>query len=207
MTEIETSASAQKAALRRELSAARSAIPSAARARGALALAERLFAQAEFRAARRVFCCLSFGDELDTAPIVEQLLASGREVYVPRTGRGDPAIHVHRFPCALETLGFGLRQPRRGEPELAPEEIDATLDLALVAGVGFDRRGFRLGYGAGYFDRFLAGRPFPALGLAFDEQIVAALPVEPHDVAMRAVLTPGARIEGAGAPARGEGAD
>ena len=193
----EESTVARKSVLRRALLARRAALPATERRAAAAAVAERLFSAPELAGARRVFTCLSFGDELDLWPIVERLQAEGRELYVPRTKRGDTTLHIHRFPCALETLSFGLVQPRAGEPELAGEAVDATLDLALVAGVAFDRRGYRLGYGAGYFDRFLAGRRFPALGLAFDEQIVDELPVEPHDVAMRAVLTPSARIEAA----------
>ena len=114
---------------------------------------------------------------------------------MPRAERSPTRLAVCRFPCALVTLAFGLRQPPASEPELPEREIDATIDLALVAGLGFDRRGYRLGYGSGYFDRFLAGRPFPALGLAFDTQIVDRLPVEPHDVPMRALITEGERID------------
>jgi 5-formyltetrahydrofolate cyclo-ligase len=92
------------------------------------------------------------------------------------------------------TLEFGLRQPKRGEPELAPKDVDATLDVGVVLGLGFDRRGYRLGYGSGYFDRFLAGRELTTIGLAFDEQIVDRLPEEPHDVPLRLVVTPSATI-------------
>jgi len=109
---------------------------------------------------------------------------------VPRADPRDRQIHVHRYPCALATLEFGLRQPRRGEPELPVAEIDRALDVAIVLGLGFDRGGFRLGYGSGYFDRFLAGRELTTIGLAFDEQLVDRLSVEPHDVPMRLVVTP-----------------
>ena len=192
---MNASRAARKAELRGTFLARRRGLPADRRAAEAAALAARLFAAPELVSARRVFTCLSFGDELDLWPVVERLLAEGRELYVPRTTRRDPAIHVHRYPCALETLSFGLVQPRRGEPELDPAAIDSTLDVALVAGVAFDRRAFRLGYGAGYFDRFLAGRSFPALGLAFDEQVVDELPREAHDVAMRAVISPSARLD------------
>lgn len=134
--------------------------------------------------------CLSFGSELDTWRLVARLLQSGRELFVPRADRGDDRLHVHRYPCELEATGFGLRQPRREVPELTPAEIEASVEVALVLGVGFDRRGQRLGYGRGYFDRFLAGKRFPAVGLAFDEQLVDELPVELHDVPMRVVVTP-----------------
>lgn len=158
---------------------------------------EHLLVQPELGSARTVFTCLSFGDELDTWPLVERLLESGREVYVPRAERNPTRLAVCRYPCPLVTLRFGLRQPARSVPELAAEEVDALLDVALVAGLGFDRRGYRLGYGSGYFDRFLAARSFPALGLAFDCQIVERLPVETHDVPMRAVVTESARLEAA----------
>lgn len=162
--------------------------PAAAHAAAGAATA-KVLALPEVAAARRIFLCLSFGAELDTWGLVERLLADGRELWVPRTRAGDPRLHVHRYPCALETLSFGLRQPRAGTPELAPEAIDDTLEVALVAGLAFDRRGFRLGYGAGYFDRFLAGRSFPKLGLAYELQLVEALPVEAHDVPMDLVVT------------------
>lgn len=158
-------------------------------ARAAAAVAERTLALPEVARARRVFTCLSFGGEVDTWGLVERLLDDGREVYVPRTEAGDPHIHLHRYPCDLRTLSFGLRQPRADRPEVPPEAVDATLDVALVLGLGFDRRGVRLGYGAGYFDRFLAGRPFPAVGLAYACQLVDRLPAEGHDVPMSAVVT------------------
>ena len=72
---------------------------------------------------------------------------------------------------------------------MAREAIDGTLDAVLVLGLGFDRRGYRLGYGSGYFDRFLAGRPFPAIGLAFAAQLEDELPAEAHDIAMTAIVT------------------
>jgi 5-formyltetrahydrofolate cyclo-ligase len=150
---------------------------------------ERLLARPEVARARRIFACLSFGHEIDTWALVERLLASGRTVYVPRADPRDGQLHLHEYPCELRTLSFGLRQPPRRLPELNREAIDGTIDVALVLGLGFDRRGYRLGYGSGYFDRFLARRPFPAVGLAYDAQLIERLPEEPHDVPMRVVVT------------------
>ena len=189
----------EKAALRRELAARLAALDPGARARSAAAAGERLLALPEVAGARRIFTCLAFGDELDTWGLVDTWLASGREVYIPRADRRDGQIHVHRYPCALRTLAFGLRQPpdpRRGDPpstQIPDAEIDTTLDVAVVLGLGFDRRGYRLGYGSGYFDRFLrgggAGRPFPAVGLAFETQLLERLPVAPHDVPMSVIVS------------------
>lgn len=164
-------------------------MPEEGRATAADSVAARLLALPEVAGARRVFACLSFADELDSWELVARLERLGKELFVPRAERGETALHVHRYPCELATLGFGLVQPSRRAPELAPEAIDSTLDVALVAGVGFDLAGHRLGYGAGYFDRFLAGRPFAAIGFGFDLQVVDRLPVEPHDIRLAAVVT------------------
>ena len=178
-----------KAELRRTLQRRLAAYDPERARRAAERVAERVLLLPEVAAARRIFTCLSFGPEVDTAGLVERLLAGGREVYVPRADRADGRLHVHRYPCPLETLSFGLRQPPPGAPEVLAEAIDATLDVALVLGLAFDRRGYRLGYGRGYFDRFLHARPFPAVGLSFACQLVDRLPVAPHDVPMAVVVT------------------
>lgn len=143
----------------------------------------------ELQSSKGVLSCLSFGSEIDTWPLVDQLLAAGKNVYVPRAEPRDHSLRLHRYPCPLKTLSFGLRQPPRGTPELPPEAIGQEVDLVLVLGLGFDRQGYRLGYGSGYFDRFLARFPLTAVGLAYDMQVADALPHEPHDVPMTAVVT------------------
>lgn len=179
----------EKAALRAQLIRRLAAVDPAWAREAADRLGERLLALPEVAAAGRVFTCLSFGHEVDTRRLVERLLEEGREVYVPRADPADRSLHVHRYPCALETLSFGLAQPPAGAPEVPPEAVDATLDVALVLGLAFDRRGFRLGYGRGYFDRFLHGRPFPAVGLGYAFQLRDRIPAAEHDVPMAVVVT------------------
>ena len=178
-----------KAKLRRAMAERLAAVDAESAGGAAARLRERVLALPEVAAARRVFTCLSFGAEIDTLELVEALLRDGRELYVPRAVAADGSLRVHRYPCALRTLSFGLRQPVAGAPELAPEAIDATVDVALVLGLAFDRRGFRLGYGSGFFDRFLRGRPFPAVGLGFEFQLLERLPAAEHDVPMAVVVT------------------
>ena len=180
---------ATKAELRERFGTRLAGIAAAPASAAAERVATRLLALPEIAGARRIFTCLSFGTELDTWRLVETFLREGRELFVPRADPLDRKIHVHSYPCPLITLSFGLRQPPRGATEVAETEIDSTLDVALVLGLAFDRRGYRLGYGSGYFDRFLVGRPFPAIGLAYDAQLVDALPAEPHDIPMSVVVT------------------
>lgn len=161
----------------------------------ARAMTERLLTRSWMVEARTVLVCLSFGDEISTWPLVDRLLEQGVRVLVPRAVRGTRRLHWHPYPCALRTLSFGLRQPLAGEPELPEAVLDAEVDVALLLGLAFDDRGYRLGYGGGFFDRFLAGRPFDAWGLAYDEQIIDQVPDASHDVALKGIITPTRTIE------------
>lgn len=179
----------RKAALRRAFEEGLANLDPGSARRAAGRLHERVLELPEVAGARAILTCLSFGSEVDTWGLVERLRSSGKAVYVPRTDRRRGRLHVHPYPCELRTLSFGLRQPPRGAPELAAAKIDGTIDAVLILGLAFDRRGYRLGYGGGYFDRFLAGRPMPAIGLGYDFQLVDELPTEPHDVPMAVVVT------------------
>jgi 5-formyltetrahydrofolate cyclo-ligase len=143
----------------------------------------------EVESARNILICLSFSSEIGTSGLLTSLLAAGRNVFVPRSDLASQRLHIHPYPCELETLAFGLRQPLTDEPELPEEAINRTVDVAVIVGLAFDQRGYRLGYGKGFFDRFLAKRPFPAIGLAYDLQLVDKIPSEPHDVPMAAIVT------------------
>ncbi|MEP7010645.1 MAG: 5-formyltetrahydrofolate cyclo-ligase [Acidobacteriota bacterium] len=178
-----------KSALREQLRARLGEIDSTTATSGSNRIAERVIALPEIENARRIFTCLSFGREVDTWHLVDRLLASGRELFVPRSDPRDGRLHVHPYPCPLRTLAFGLQQPPRGTPEIEESAIDEAIDAVLVLGLGFDRRAYRLGYGSGYFDRFLAGRPFPAIGLAYAVQLLDEVPNEPHDIPMAVVVT------------------
>lgn len=181
--------------LRRRLTARLEAAPAEERRRAGAAARARLLDHPAIRGARSILVCLSFGTELDTAPLVERWPAEGRRLYVPRADPRDRMLHVHPWPSPLVELSFGLRQPPRGAPEVVPAEISATIDAAIVLGLGFDRRGYRLGYGSGYFDRFLAAHPVTAIGLAYGFQLLDRLPAEAHDVPMSVVVTDDETVE------------
>ena len=186
---LPTAVPAAKAILRERLRARLNTIDPATAATAASQVAEHVLALPEVASAERILTCLSFGTEIDTGPLVERLLASGRQVFVPRADPRDGQLHIHSYPCPLSPLPFGLLQPPQGTPELAESAIDRVLQAVLVLGLGFDRRGFRLGHGNGYFDRFLVRRPFPAIGLAFAFQLLDEIPHQPHDLPMAVVVT------------------
>jgi 5-formyltetrahydrofolate cyclo-ligase len=126
------------------------------------------------------------GDELDPRPALLRLAAAGHVICLPVTGRRDEALRFRRWDPgkALVPAGFGTLAPAEDAPECTPE-------LLLMPLLAFDAAGNRLGYGAGHYDRTLAGlavRP-TCIGLAFAAQEVDTVPREAHDRPMDMIIT------------------
>ena len=145
---------------------------------------------AAFRRAKTICCYVALPYEVQTRRLIEEMLTKGKRVVVPvtrpRTKRLD--LSEVRHPDTELVRGpLGVWEPARSARRPVPVE---ALDLVLVPGIAFDRRGRRLGHGHGYFDRFLARLPktTPTVGLAFRFQILDRLPVAAHDHAVRTLL-------------------
>lgn len=180
---------ARKSALRRRVLAARAALPAGVRRTAASAVRQRLSALEEVDRALTILGYAAFASELDLDPLLTELAARGRGVFLPRV-EGDRLEIVRVRDLATELApGFrGVREPRpTGRP---PARID-RLQAVLAPGVAFDEHGRRLGYGGGYFDRLLSQlQPgIPVIGVAFEIQLLADVPVEPHDRKVDIVVT------------------
>ena len=179
-----------KLALRREVLALRDALPAAVRAGASAAIAQRVAALPEFAAARAVLLTLPFRSEWNTLPLVHAALAGSKTVVVPRVDRQTRMLELHSIADPDRDVVPGhldIPEPRAERPRVPRDAID----FVLVPGVAFDRKGQRLGYGGGYYDRLL-----PLLALraarvagAFDIQIVEQVPAAPHDVRVDAIVT------------------
>jgi 5-formyltetrahydrofolate cyclo-ligase len=183
---------ARKQALRRELvGRILSLAPDVRRAQERI-LADRFAALPGFAGADTVLLYVSaFPEEIATGPMIDLSLAMGKRLVCPRVDRASRRLKLYevRDPSADLSRGtLGIPEPRRSCPEVAPEHVD----WVLVPGLGFDDRGFRLGRGAGHYDRLLPTlRPdAPRWALALDCQWVEDLPVEPHDVPLDGVISP-----------------
>jgi 5-formyltetrahydrofolate cyclo-ligase len=156
--------------------------------RGARAQA-RLAETLEFKAARNIMIYNSDATEIDTHELVLASLESGKRVGLPRTEKGSRVLQVIEILDVrrdLERSRFGFKEPLAMLPTIDP----ATLSLILVPGRAFDAEGNRLGRGGGYYDRFVAKLRGPRLvAMAFDCQVVDAVPHEPHDRPVDMVLT------------------
>ena len=99
--------------------------------------------------------------------------------------RPERHMTVHEWATASEISPLGVRQPPRDTPQVPPGEIDAVVLPALA----FDRAGFRLGYGGGFYDRFLAGFSGPTIGVTHSALLLDELPHEVHDVPLHWIVT------------------
>lgn len=163
----------------------------ASRRRKSEAIWRKLRRLTAFRRAKVVLCYVALPYEVQTRGMIERMLAAGKRVVVPVVRRSTRRLWLSevRDPAAdLAPGAFQVPEPVRGARRPVPAR---EVDLAIVPGLAFDRRGHRLGHGLGFFDRFLARLPesVPTIGLAYRFQLLAALPVLQHDRAVRTVLS------------------
>lgn len=183
-----------KAALRKALLARRAALPAAEAARLSGLIQAHILNIPAWQSARQVLIYSPIRNEVDTALLFAEALATGRQALFPRCLAGQIGIMelaAVSGPEDLRPATFGILEP---DPERCPalRGEDLHPDIAVLPGVGFDRQGFRLGYGAGYYDRALKGEEFRhtyLVGVAYAFQIVDDLRPEPWDERLAAVIT------------------
>lgn len=99
--------------------------------------------------------------------------------------RPERRLTVHEWSAASEISPLGVRQPPSNTPQIPVSEVDA----AVLPALAFDRTGFRLGYGGGFYDRFLAGFSGPTIGVTHSALLLDELPHEAHDVPLHWLVT------------------
>ncbi|MGH7588389.1 MAG: 5-formyltetrahydrofolate cyclo-ligase [Gemmatimonadota bacterium] len=177
----------QKAELRATLLEARRAIPPAERDALSAVICERAAGLPVFRAAGTVHAYVGVAGEVRTLPLLEDAWRAGKRVVCPRIGIGGRLESRQvRSPEDLVAGPRGLREPDPETTVLVPPE---EIDLVVVPGVGFDRHGRRLGFGGGYYDRFLSSTGASRLGLAFSLQIIDRIPQGPGDEPVHWIVT------------------
>jgi len=184
---------ALKNELRRHVGERLSAMTDAQRHEASSQARSRLDQQKLWQQARSILFFAPLPRELDIWPLLETALSEGKTVGLPRF---NPAVKLYGASRILHPTrdvqigNFGIREPG---PDCG--ELPTQLDIILVPGMAFDLHGRRLGRGKGFYDRLLAEVRGTTCGVAFDEQIVDEVPVEPHDVHLDYILTPTRWIE------------
>lgn len=185
-----------KKSLRKEIILRRDSLPPDVRVAKDRAVRERLMSMNEYRKAGTILLYASFRSEVGTESLIRQALADNRMVVLPRVERETETLKLYAIGdwSDLTPGSWGILEP----VEAAERAIDViNIDIVIAPGVAFDEDCNRLGYGKGYYDKLLSGRK-PAsdgtirpliVGLAYEEQMVPAIPCSPHDMKMDFVIT------------------
>jgi len=169
--------------------AAREALTLDDRRRKSAAIGRRLSRLVAYRSARTVFAYFSVRSEVETQRIIRAVWRAGKRVALPVTlkrGRRLVFRQVSDFEADLKPGLLAIPEPKASCPRIPAREAD----VMIVPGTAFDRRGYRLGTGGGFYDRFLRGVPQrPRIALAFEAQLVDRVPHADHDERVDFIVT------------------
>lgn len=179
-----------KQRLRDELKKRRALLPDSERQAEDEAVLGCLLNLHPLRNARRVFCFVSHGDEIDTHALLNELLQQGKQVVIPGI-RPEGMIAVPFSDWSeLHPGQLGILTPISSEPS------NEDIDVCITPGLGFTESGKRLGYGRGYYDRWFAAHPVNhRIAIAYDCQVVEDLPADETDIPVTMLVTGKRRIE------------
>ena len=144
-----------------------------------------LFTQSDaYKNAKTIYGYLPYNQEVRTVPMLEQALKDGKKVAVPKV-YGDEMKFLYLDDLSKVSKGYaGIPEPIADEPV-----ADDKTALVLMPGLAFDPEGHRIGYGGGFYDKFLAAEPnHPTLALCYEFQMLPALDTEEHDIPVDTVL-------------------
>ncbi|HID71004.1 MAG TPA: 5-formyltetrahydrofolate cyclo-ligase [Desulfobacterales bacterium] len=179
--------------LRKDILAQRDLLSESRREEYSSRIMKRIVLMDQFQAAATVFTYVDFRSEVITAPLVKYMLESGKNVVVPVTlvrdkdllavSMTDPARELAPGYCSIPEPIMEIRESRTVSPDI--------IDIIFLPGSVFDERGGRMGYGGGYYDRFVSAKAPQALrvGLAYELQMVQHAPLQDHDEFLDFIVT------------------
>lgn len=174
-----------KGELRAQFQALRNRIPAKLHKEYSQSIARKVLQLVEETGAKTVFAYLSFAGEVETHALIQELLSGGVKVAVPRCHKDTHTMDAVVIESMedLQTGAYGILEPKAGE--ILPPDC---FDMILVPALAFDQEGFRLGWGAGYYDRYIRGYQGLTVGLSFSVCQTEKLPRDSHDIPVKLVL-------------------
>lgn len=147
-------------------------------------IGEKVVSLPEFSAAEKIYVYADYNHEVMTGYIIEEAWKRGKQVAVPRVEGQDMVFCLLEDFSRLKPGYFGIPEPEEGEAVLWEDA------LIIMPGVAFDRENHRVGYGGGFYDRFLEKHPcLRRMALAFQFQILPSVPAEPTDICPEILVT------------------
>jgi 5-formyltetrahydrofolate cyclo-ligase len=151
-------------------------------------IANTLYNDEDWLNAKVIGITISKEPEVDTYQIIRKAWEAGKEVVIPKCNPKDKTLTFRKITefSQLESVFYGLLEPIIEQTmEVFPEDID----LLFVPGLAYTREGFRLGFGGGYYDRYLTNYNGNTLSLAFEFQVIPEFPIEKHDIPVSKIIT------------------
>lgn len=155
-----------------------------------IAACHQLVLTREFKAAQTVMIFMSLPSEVETSTLAIKAWQEGKNIAVPRIDWGNnrmEPVEIRSLDLGMQTTGPGIREPISGTAVPL-----GCIDMVVVPGLAYDRHGYRVGRGRGFYDRFLSQQDFKGkrVALCFHEQLLAeAIPCETHDMPMDLIVS------------------
>ena len=142
-----------------------------------------------YKSANKIFTYISYKSEVDTKAIITYSLNNNKEIYVPKINSQNKtmeAVRIHNF-SELIVNKYGISEPSIVDKN----NIGLDFDLIIMPGVAFDREGNRLGYGGGYYDKYIShlNKEVNKVALAYSFQLVNNIEAEEHDIKVNSIIT------------------
>lgn len=177
-----------KKILRTQLKAALSKLPDPLYEDFSNKIASRLYEDNDWKQAATIGLTVSRRPEVDTFQIISKAWEQGKQVVVPKCFPKEKTLGFYLISefSQLESVFYGLLEPivsltKKVEPD--------KIDLLIVPGLAYTKSGYRLGFGGGYYDRYLTNYKGKTASLAFDFQIISGIPIEKHDIPVSKIIT------------------
>lgn len=149
---------------------------------------EQVIRSEYFKNAALVMTYVSVGDEPDTYNLINYCFETGKQVAVPRCkDMGNMDFYIIDNISSLKRSSYGIP-----EPEPADERLIKKCDTAvfIVPGISFDCKGYRIGYGGGFYDRYLSGTEcIGSVGICYSELVIDAIPAQKYDIRVNSIIT------------------
>lgn len=149
---------------------------------------DRLISSEVLQGAQTIACTMSNFPEVETRDLIRYLWKNQKTIVVPKCDVKSKKMYFYAIDSfeQLEVVYAGIEEPI---PEVTQLVDEAAIDVVVVPGVLFNAQGYRIGFGGGYYDRFLANYSGKTVSLAFQEQIMDEIPLEGHDLPVQMLVT------------------
>ncbi|MEB3429112.1 5-formyltetrahydrofolate cyclo-ligase [Citroniella saccharovorans] len=151
---------------------------------------DNLISLDEYKNSKNIFAFINFGSEIDTKALLERFFSDGKNVFIPITEKNNNMMKLTRIKSldGLEPGHYGILSPKEEDYDFVDPDL---IDFVLVPGLCFDKEGYRVGYGGGYYDRFfssLKNSPIK-VGFCYKNQLVEKIDHDEFDLPVDFIIT------------------